>query len=401
MTVVICGLSSYTVQLVVSVGIKEEVKDYEQLMDKLFGFPGYTFILGSLFIYDYGAMLSYLIILGDVCTMVARQISIEWLGVADEGCFRDEWCLRRICILVPSIFIILPLCFLRDISRLEKVSSLSVYVTVFIIVVVIIASFSEHNQSVEPWLTGIGSNPAAAFGVFAFAFVCHDTAFMFFGSLRNPTATRWRKTAFLSLAISFVICLAFALPGYAAFREHTQGNILNNFSASDAKIIAVRLLFMLTMSFTYPICFFICRHIINEMLYRFEQRNTPRIPGTPAGLSIKDIPSGRHRALTLVLFSSSVVLCLFIKDLGLVMSLTGNISAVSIAFIMPPLCALKSRYNRLLVQHGVNQPLLNSNTNQTTFLRSVWNIKMTFQAILLVFGVTTTIFCTWQTITNR
>ncbi|CAK9101079.1 tRNA/tmRNA (uracil-C(5))-methyltransferase (tRNA (uracil(54)-C(5))-methyltransferase) (tRNA(m5U54)-methyltransferase) (RUMT) (tmRNA (uracil(341)-C(5))-methyltransferase) [Durusdinium trenchii] len=408
------GLSTdVTVRQLVNTGLREDVRNYEELMDKLFGFPGWATISLLMFLYDFGAMLSYLIILGDVSTSVVQEFCAQVLGVSG-GLLDDRWALRRVCILSIALCLMLPLCLLRDISKLEKASTFSVVTIVLVVLVIVTAAASgdncpqreQHPDSCpdlsQPWATVVGPSPGTAFGIFAFGFVCHDTAFMFFNSLRAPTQARWKRVTRLSLGASVSICLLLAVPAYLAFRDQISQNILKNFAGGDGKIIIVRVLFLLTVSFTYPICFFICRHILNELIYRWQHRHQDRPPGTPAGLSIKQVPQSRHVALTLSLFASTLVIVSFVDQLGLVMSLTGNISAVSIAFILPPLCAIKSKWraNVLAAQDetaDLDAPLLGpSSGGWAGAVSAGWEPSFLGQFAVLAFGAFTLVFATAQ-----
>jgi hypothetical protein len=56
-----------------------------------------------------------------------------------------------------------------------------------------------------------------------------------------------------SIASALVVSAALAVPGYMTFRNTTKSNVLNNYAASDPVFIAVRIAYVVTMAFTYPI----------------------------------------------------------------------------------------------------------------------------------------------------
>ena len=405
--VVICVLADYTVRLLVRVGIREGVKNYEELMDKLFGLPGYAAVLLALFLYDFGAMLAYLIILGDVSTSIVKEVGIKVFGVSpSDPLVTDYWTVRRFCIALISCVIILPLCLLRDVSKLERTSVFAVFTTVAVICAVFIKALVEERHGSGVWLTVVGDNPSAALGILAFAFVCHDTAFLFYGSLRNASSSRWRKTTQLSLGLGFLICMCLAVPGYSTFTTETKGNILQNYDQADPVFIVVRLLFLLSTALTYPLTFFICRHILNEVAYRWQFRKSIRTPGTPSGLSIEQNSTSRHLILSISLFAISLVIVMFVDKLGFVMSVTGSITAVAIAFVFPPLCSIRSRNLRRSRGRNVNgnmlwdegsehltEPLLEEGERGLE-----WDFLLDY--ILVLFGGFTMLFCTYQNILN-
>merc|ERR1712232_208022 len=133
-----------------------------------------------------------------------------------------------------------------------------------------------------------------------------------------------------------------AIPGYVSFRDKTNEDLLTNYASDDPLIVFVRILYIFTMCFTYPISFFIARHICNELMYRFQFRKLPRVPGTPSGPPVQSVPLWRHLFMTFLLLGSTVAVTLYVSKLGLVMSLTGSVCAVCVAFVFPPICAISS-----------------------------------------------------------
>ena len=401
--VLICVTTDYTVRLLVSVGVREGVKNYEELMDKLFGFTGYSAVLLALFLYDFGAMQAYLIILGDCSTSIVKEVAIKVFAVpSNHRLLTDYWYVRRVCIAVLSCTIILPLCLLRDVSKLERTSVFAVLTTTVVICAVFLKALLEERQGSGVWLTWVGDNPSAALGILAFAFVCHDTAFLFYNSLRDSSPSRWRKTTQLALSIGFLICMCLAVPGYSNFTSETKGNILENYAQADPVIILVRLLFLLSTALTYPITFFICRHILNEVAYRWQFRNSVRTPGTPSGLSIEQNSTSRHLVLSLSLFAASLVIVMFVDKLGFVMSITGSVTAVAIAFIFPPLCSIRSRNLRQRREswNSEEQDYMEALVEQEEEIIEEFRLAWLLDYILLLFGLFTMLFCTYQNIVN-
>ena len=113
----------------------------------------------------------------------------------------------------------------------------------------------------------VGPNVFKSFSIIAFSFVCHDSAFMIFNTLRHPTSARWGAVSALSLSSALVVCCLLAVPGYLTFGAKTDANLLNNYDISDGAVIAMRCIYVLTMAFTYPLTFFVSRHIVNVWVF--------------------------------------------------------------------------------------------------------------------------------------
>lgn len=350
---VVAFVTDRSVVMLVECGVKMRVCNYEELMETLFGTPGYLMLLVSLFFFDFGALLSYLIIAGDVSTDIVLGLT---QGTSYEaGCLKDEWCVRRVCISGLALLVILPLCLFRNLERLERASMLSILSVVSVVVVV----WTELLRGATPCdLRGTtdtcpdghdlrrmfaGDNPFSAFGILAFSFVCHDTAFLLFATLRNPTPQRWRLASRRSLGTAAGICLFMAVPGYLSFRSSIKPDLLMSYGLHEPEIIAIRILYICTMCCTFPLSFFVCRHIENEVVGRLIEwyTGTVHTPGTPSAMPISRAPLPVHLALTLPLFLSAVGITMGVRDLGLVMGLTGSVFSTCVAFIFPPVCAIR------------------------------------------------------------
>jgi len=124
------------------------------------------------------------------------------------------------------------------------------------------------------------------------------------------------------------------------------------------------------------------------------------------------VSNTRHVGLTLSLFGLSLVIACFVDQLGLVMSITGNVTAVSIAFILPPICAIESKRRMLKSclhpavegQPSGNQVgLLASDENDVhsspcSACKSAYRRTLLRNSVVLAFGTFTLFFCTAQTI---
>jgi sodium-coupled neutral amino acid transporter 11 len=169
-----------------------------------------------------------------------------------------------------------------------------------------------------------------AFGTIAFSFVCHDSAFLMYQTLREPSAERWNKVTHMSMSAACGCCLLIAIPGFLTFRDTTNEDLLSNYSDEDPIIIAARCVYILTMAFTYPMSFFVNRHVTNVLVFRGDDFQ-----------STQEMSLMRHLLLTLPIWGSTVIICLCTSSLSFVMSLTGGLGAVTLAFVIPPVACLK------------------------------------------------------------
>jgi len=229
----------------------------------------------------------------------------------------------------------------------------------------------------KPPIVYFNNNFPSAFGTVAFAFVCQDCAFLMYSSLRNPTTKRWGKLSNLSLFGACVICWMFGFFGYITFRADCASNLLNNYPASDPAVQVGRVAYILTMALTYPVAFYVARHVIYATAFR-----------GPKYISAQNSSMKTHLWISIPLFTATVMIVMFVKDLGFVMSITGSISAVFIAFILPAACHLK---------------ILPSPMRFWLHKKGAWKgFKCVLPSVLLLmFGVFAMIFSAGQTILNK
>ncbi|KAG1449283.1 hypothetical protein G6F56_008687 [Rhizopus delemar] len=124
----------WTVRLLVYNGKLSGTSTYQDLMEFTFGKPGLVAISVFQFVFAFGAMAAYCVIIGDTIPPVVRslfptidQMPILWI-------FSD----RNLCISFFTLFVSFPLSLYRDISKLAKTSALALVAIIIIIISVMI-----------------------------------------------------------------------------------------------------------------------------------------------------------------------------------------------------------------------------------------------------------------------
>ena len=84
-------------------------------------------------------------------------------------------------------------------------------------------------------------------------------------------------------------------------------------------------MFAIAQTLTYPLELFVVRHSVQALFFADQKRFTDQ----------------QHIMVTLVLWGSSLAIALNVTDLGVVLELTGGVSAVFIGFVLPPLLHFK------------------------------------------------------------
>jgi solute carrier family 38 (sodium-coupled neutral amino acid transporter), member 11 len=307
------------------------VLTYEDLMRIPFGDVGKNFVLINMLILAYGAMVAYLLIIKDTVPTV--------MGLG------NSFVEREVVMLLSSLFIMVPLSMMRDISQLSMTSTISVIADVFLMLIVVIYSpfvtTIKENGGIGEIIANnwVKSNLFVGLGVISTAMACQHSAFLISGTLENHTPRRWGMITSSSLSVATALSLLLGVFGYLGFLGDTQGDILLNFEAKGSIVVdAGRSLLAITMFLTYPMESFVARHVIVQLLYNGNMDNTT------IGMNGEQVPEakifgyfGRREKLTFGLYLSTLIPALFLKDLGPVLSITGSIGASCIAYMAPGL----------------------------------------------------------------
>ncbi|RHZ80647.1 hypothetical protein Glove_134g49 [Diversispora epigaea] len=295
---------------------------YQEIMNYCFGKSGYIAISLFQFVFAFGGMCAFCVIIGDTIPQVIASIFPSISNMTFFYLFAD----RNFIIIICTTFISYPLALYRDISNLAKASGLAL-----ISMIVIVVGVSTEGPNVDSSLRGnkesfafIRPEVFQAIAVISFAFVCHHNSLLIFDALHKPTLKRFAVVTHWSTGLSMVACMVMGLTGYLTFTDKTQGNILNNFPTDNTVINIARFCFGFNMFTTLPLESFVCREVINNYYFPNAQFTTIR-----------------HVLITTLLVGSAMGISLITSNLGVVLELTGGFSATALAYILPPLCFLK------------------------------------------------------------
>lgn len=321
---------------------------YDDLMGLPFGPLGSVFVLVSMFVTAYGAMVAYLLIIKDTLPVVLGLVDD---GDASVGGFWE----REMVMIVTSLLVVVPLSMQRDFSSLAFTSSISVAADVLL--VVFVAAFAPIQESVSE-AGGLGEvlknsiiekGFFIGFGVLTVAMCCQHSAFIVASSMENPTPRRWSIVTAVSLSVSVVCCLVLGVSGYLGFLDDTQGDVLNNFGVDTVSANTARALLALTMFFTYPMEAFVARHVLVQLLWKGDMDGyiVDTVVHAETGEETTSqrktrccyVLNRRHQ-VTLLVYLMTLVPALIVDDLGPVLSITGAIGGCSLAYIGPGLAYL-------------------------------------------------------------
>ncbi|TRY79527.1 hypothetical protein TCAL_09431 [Tigriopus californicus] len=316
------GLVNLSLRLLMKAGEMSETKSYQELMCFSFGYPGFWVITFLQFAYPCTAMTTYNIIVGDTVTTILVRLT-GW----DPSHFLVR---REFVILMITLVVTLPLSLYRNIGKLSKVSFLSLIFTAFVTVVIYVRiapmmDIVKDQTQVLSWFDMSGF--AEGVGILSLTFMCHHNSFLLFNSMANPSISKWNQVTNWSVGISMIVVLLLGFGGYVTFRGGTQGDVLNNYCWGDDLANVARLVFCVTVLFTYPIECFVCREVFENIITGF--------------IGHFERTTGFHYLLTIILVALPCALSMGTSCLGIVLDLNGLGFALPLAYILPGICYLR------------------------------------------------------------
>ncbi|CED85318.1 amino acid transporter [Phaffia rhodozyma] len=315
--VTLCLVTDWTIRLIVLNAKLSGRNSYIEIMGHCFGKYGRAGVSFFQLAFAYGGMCAFGVIIGDTIPRVLAFIFPFLKTIPVLSLLLN----RQFVIFLATVGVSFPLSLHRDISKLSKASGIALVGMLIIVCSVLIEGSRVDDKlrgSDDARWTIIKPRVFEAIGVISFAFVCHHNSLMIFGSLQAPTLV-----THISTAASLIACLVMSLSGFLVFTDKTQANILNNFPHDDLLINIARLCFGLNMFTTLPLEAFVCREVIEG--YFFDDEFNKK----------------RHIIVTTAIVFSSMAISMMTCDLGVVLELTGGLSATVLAFVFPAICFLK------------------------------------------------------------
>ncbi|KAF7248193.1 putative sodium-coupled neutral amino acid transporter 11 [Varanus komodoensis] len=178
------------------------------------------------------------------------------------------------------------------------------------------------SQSENPWVFA-KPNAIQAIGVMSFAFICHHNSFLIYGSLKEPTLRNWAHITHVSVLFAVFVSLVFATCGYVTFGEYTEGDIFENYCKDDDLATFGRFCYGITVILTFPIECFVTREVVANVFFN------------------GNLTTLFHIILTVIVVAVATSISLVYDCLGIVLELSGALSATPLVFILPAACYLK------------------------------------------------------------
>ncbi|XP_055837820.1 putative sodium-coupled neutral amino acid transporter 10 [Episyrphus balteatus] len=297
-------------------------KSFEFLGFHAFGSSGKLLVELCIIGYLIGSCITYFVVVGDVGPQIVGKIFN--LNQTDG--------LRTWVMVLVTLFCILPLGMLKNIDSLSAVCTASIGFYFCLMVKIILES--ERHILANDWENKIVYwEPAGVLQclpIFSMALSCQMQLFEVLESVNNQSLEKLNEIIKEATWMCTLVYIAVGFFGYIAFCTQTfSGNILINFTPSFGSDV-IKIGFVLSVAFSFPLVIFPCRASIYSLLYRRGHADTTGY-----------IPETRFKTITAFIVVGSLCIALLIPSIELVIGLVGSTIGVAICIIFPAACFRK------------------------------------------------------------
>lgn len=178
---------------------------------------------------------------------------------------------------------------------------------------------------------------------------------------RKKSLIKYTLTTVAGFSIVALINALTLTFGFLTFGGNCQGNILNNYAATDVGAALSRFLVTLSVAGGYPFLLAACRASAMEVFFERSAKNTERKV---------------ERKVTATLLTALTVIALAIKDAGFVVAFNGALMGGAIIYVFPALLFLR----KTAISHDFVKPA-------TKWKRLILKAERSFCRFLTVFGM--------------
>ena len=281
----------------------------------------------------FGCCIFYSAFIGDIFGALSSSLGLT-------GLLAKRWAALS----AMTLFVLLPLCLLEDLSALQFSSILGVTGVLATVAVhvkrLIDGSYAPGSQllgGISPrlhpsWPTprwslwNVNSGTLTLVNMLGVAFLAHYNSIAYFRELEKPTTAKYSVAVTAGFGSAFAVFVTMMLVGYRLFGSSAQPLILNNFHRSaDGLATLARVGTGLAITFAYPLMF---AGVKSSLFNLFP--------------SVKDKRAKQSLATSALVAITSVALNCGEEDVSLVLGIVGSLLGCGVAYIIPGVLSLQS-----------------------------------------------------------
>ncbi|XP_029000462.1 sodium-coupled neutral amino acid transporter 7 [Betta splendens] len=283
-------------------------------------------------VYTFGTCIAFFIVIGDQLDRLIAAVAHDPDASATAHWYTD----RKFTIAVTALLVILPLSIPKEIGFQKYASALSVMGTWYVTIVIIVKYIWPDEEVTPAYVPTSSASWTAVFNAMptiCFGFQCHVSCVPVFNSMSRKEIKPWGVVVTLSMIICLFVYTGTGVCGYLTFGSGVSQDVLMSYPPDDIAVAIARAFIVICVITSYPILHFCGRAVVEGLWLRFR--------GEQVEVCVRR--EQRRRILqTLVWCTVTLVLALFIPDIGRVISLIGGLAACFI-FVFPGLCLMQAK----------------------------------------------------------
>ncbi|XP_061450205.1 sodium-coupled neutral amino acid transporter 7 [Rhineura floridana] len=286
-------------------------------------------------VYTFGTCIAFLIIIGDQQDKIIAALMKDSTGAESSHWYTD----RKFTISLTAFLFILPLSVPKEIGFQKYASCLSVVGTWYVTAIIVIKYIwpdkntpEEIPTSPSSWMSVFNAMPTICFG-----FQCHVSSVPIFHSMKHPEVKPWGAVVTAAMVIALFVYMGTGVCGFLTFGPSVEQDVLMSYPSNDIPVAIARVFIIICVLTSYPILHFCGRAVLEGLWLRYKGEAVE-----------EDVVRERRRRLfqTVSWFLLTLLLALFIPDIGKVISLIGGLAACFI-FVFPGLCLIHTKLSEI------------------------------------------------------
>jgi amino acid permease len=252
--IILAGMAAYwTLNIMIMSSEKYKIYNYSKLVNTLFGKGVSLFLDITMLIYIFGVMILYQVIAYKLIGGVVNEFGNYQYKSIDEffnKSFWSDYSFKIPVMYALAFLVILPLCLLKNISKMRFTSIFGIFSLFFLIIIIIVQTpwyFSAYLNKAEPkakiniWDISTGFTDDMYFfkgtATLFYAYSCHVGAFPVYKELKNNVMRRIQKVFARSILLDGSFYAIVGLTGYLTSPENTPDLIIERFKLFDSDFI--------------------------------------------------------------------------------------------------------------------------------------------------------------------
>ena len=351
--IILSGLANlWSLTILVEMCFKFKEKNYENLVNKLLGNKASIFLGIIMSINQIGIIILYQVILYKLIGGVINEIGkFEYNSVddfADNSFWNKLWIKFVVCYGITTI-ILLPLCLLKNASKMRYASTFGIFSLFFLIFIVVIECpfyikkyIYEEKQEVNyiDITSALNKDMKLLQSIVTvfYAFSCHVGVFPVLATLHNPTEKRSKKVIKRAISIDIICYLIIGIAGYLTQPLNTPDLIIerNKILGNDWLMTIGEISFIFTLLAKISANYNALRSCI-LVLFNYN-------PG--------DFSNYINFIITIIVLLSTSFIAVIFQSISDYISLIGSFCTVLISVYIPGIVYIKG--NNYSIRHWKN-----------------------------------------------